>query len=880
MPPDTTKRLERARRSLEKNKLREAVDEYKGVLEETPHNQEALQALADIYTRLNEPGLAAPYYGLQFDRLLEVNDAAKAAAIYTRFLRQAPQPPDRLMRYGALLQRQNRPSEAIEQYSAAATLFQEQKRDIEALACYESIALLDPENPSRHVALGELAERLRHSDLAARSFIRAGQLTQAVGALDQAVEYFEHAHKMAPTDRTGALLLAEARLRKGDAEGAVTLLDPFSPNEKDTAFLALFGEGLLRTGRLDRANECFQAYYRQRPEGFGKLFETAAAYMKEKQEEKAIGIVEQTKDWMRGLRKDLELCAQVDKLATAYPASLRLAEVVAKLYEEMNRETKYFDALVKLFDLYLIAGRMREACDALDRLVDIDPYDYRNQQRISQLEGKVDPGFLQNVLSRAAKAATVSTRTEGFTGAGTNTESAAPVSEEFRAQQALEDLIVQVEIFLQYSLQSKAVERLEKIAQLFPNEEEKNERLRSLYERANWWPAASSKPASASHAGGASAQAPVSKPTPSPSAPPPTIPVPAEPKTSEATPPVAVAAPSAADTHRDLAVIAEINRLMYRQSTPREVLATTAAQVGKHLGAARCMVSVGGSLDGGHLTAEYCAPGLGAASVAHVPAVMALVANSPADSLGGIELQGAKAPVLRELGMESALAVVLTDKETQAVAGTLLVGDASERKWKPNESFFLQAVGDQLVMSVNHTRLRSLVRSLAVADEKTGLLSRGSYIDCLLVEANRSRAQNTALSLVILHLDHGNEILRQHGDAAVDRYMEQVAKTLASTIRQTDIAVKYTAWSLAFILPDTKLDNAQILAEKLKKAGVGVKPSWGGKDLTLSAIVAEASSRPSDETEDRVTEWINRAEYGLEELRQGAGGALVALATP
>ncbi|HTZ76138.1 MAG TPA: diguanylate cyclase [Candidatus Aquilonibacter sp.] len=878
MASDIQKRLERARRSLEKNKLREAVTEYQGVLEEVPSHQEALQALADIYTRLNEPALAAPYYGLQFDRLLEVSDAAKAGAIYTRFLRPFPQPPDRLMRYAALLQRQNRSSEAIEQYSAAANTFQEQKRDIEALACYESIALLDPENPARHVALGELAEKLRHSDLAARSFVRAGQLTQAAGTLDQAIEYFEHAHQLAPTDRTGALLLAEARLRKGDAEGAVTLLDPFSPSEKDTAFLALFGEGLLRTGHLDRACECFQAYYRQKPDNFGKLFETAAAYLKERQEDKAVALVEQTKDWMRSMRKEAELCAQVDRLAESYPASLRLAEMVAHLYEELNRETKYFDALMKLFDLYVIAGRMREACDALDRLVDIDPYDYRNQERIAQLEGKVDPAFLQNVLSRAAKAATVSTRTEGFTGAGSSATTAAPASEEVRAQQALEDLIVQVEIFLQYSLQSKAVERLERIAQLFPAEEEKNERLRALYDRANWWPAGSAKPASAN-----GSQAPAPKPAQPPVAvaPPAPTPMPAAPPEPPAAP---VVAPSAADTHRDLAVIAEINRLMYRQSTPREVLSTTAAQVGKHLGAARCLVSVGGSLDGGHLTAEYCAPGVSPASVAHVPALVHLVTTAPADSLGGVELHGANAPALRELGMESALGVVLTDKETQAVAGTLIIGDPSARKWKPNESFFLQAVGDQLVLSVNHTRLRSLVRSLAVADERTGLLSRGAYLDCLLVEANRSRAQSSRLSLVILHLDHGNEILRQHGDVAVDRYMEQLAKALSSTIRQTDIAVKYTAWSLAFILPDTSLDNGRILAEKLLKAAATVRPTWDGKgdgkDLTVSAIVAEASARPGDETEDRVTEWINRAEYGLEDLRQASGGQLMALATP
>lgn len=877
MPPDTQKRLERARRSLEKNKLREAVAEYQGILEEVPSHQEALQALADIYTRLNEPGMAAPYYGMQFDRLLEVNDAAKATAIYTRFLRQFPQPPDRLMKYAALLQRQNRPSEAIEQYTAAANLFHEQKRDIEALACYESIAVLDPENPQRHVALGELAEKLRHSDLAARSFVRAGQLTQAAGTLDEAIEYFEHAHQLAPTDRTGALLLAEARLRKGDAEGAVALLDPFSPNEKDTAFLALFGEGLLRTGKLDRAAECFQAYYRQKPESFVKLFETASAYMKQKEEDRAVPLIEQTKDWMRSLRKEQELCEQVDRLAVAYPASLKLAETVAHLYEELNREAKYFDALVKLFDLYLIAGRMREACEALDRLVDIDPYDYRNQERIAQLEGKVDPGFLQNVLARAAKAATVSSRTEGFGGAGGNAGAAAPVSEEARAQQALEDLIVQVEIFLQYSLQSKAVERLERIAQLFPGEEEKNERLRALYDRANWWPPNSGGAKAASSNG---AQAAASKAPVAPAAVPPIAVSPApstqEPAVAGGAMPVA----SAVDTHRDLAAIAEINRLMYRQSTPREVLATTAAQVGKHLSVARCLVSVGGSLDGGHLTAEFCAPGLPSASVAHVPALMHLVANAPADGLGGVELHAANAPVLKELGLETALGVALTDKETQAVAGTLIVGDQSKRKWKPNESFFLQAVGDQLVMSVNHTRLRSLVRSLAVADEKTGLLSRGAYVDCLLVEANRSRAQSTHLSLIILHVDHGNEILRQHGDSAVDKYMEQVARALSSTIRQTDIAVKYTAWSLAFILPDTSVDNAKILAEKLKKAAAGVRPSWDGKDLTMSAIVAEASSRPGDETEDRVTEWINRAEYGIEELRQGAGGQLVALASP
>jgi diguanylate cyclase (GGDEF)-like protein len=865
MAIDVNKHFEKARRLLEKNKLREATVEYQAVLDESPANQEAIQALADIYTRLNEPGLAAQFYGSQFDRLVEAGDASKASAIFTRFLRSFPQPPDRLMQYGLLLQKQNRTGEAIEQFGAAAQLYQQQQRDIEAMACYESIALLDPENPGRHVVLGELAERLGHRDLATRSYLRSGQLTQATGALDEAIEYFDRAHRLSPDDRTGALLFAEAKLRKGDAEGCVALLDPIAANEKDTAFLALFGEALLRTHRLDRSRDIFEAYYKQKPEGFSKLFELAGAYILNGEEPKASAVLVHTKETMRSFRRETELVAHMDQMAATFPTSLPVAEVVARLYEELNRETKYFDALVRLFDLYLGAGQLKQACDSLDRLVDIDPYDYRNHERIAKLEGKADPAFLRTILARAAKAATVSTRTDGFTGAGSDqAASAGPITEEARAQQALEDLIVQVEIFLQYSLQSKAIERLQRIAELFPGEEEKNERLRSLYERANWWPkGAPSKP--------------VAKPAAVATSPPP--PASITPPPAEAHPSVGIGTATPADTHRDLAAIAEINRVMYRQSTPREVLTTTATEIGKHLGVTRCIVMVGGTGDS-QLTAEYGTPGIQIAGAPRISALAQLIAKLTPDALGGIELNVSDTPSLRDLGLQTALGVVLMDKETQMPSGALIVGAASGRKWKPNESFFLQAVGDQLVLSVNHTRLRSLVRSLAVADERTGLLSRSAYVDCLLMESSRARSQGTAISLIVLHVDRGGDLLRQHGDAPVDQFIEQLARAVSSAVRQTDVAVKYTAWSLVFILPDTAFDNAKALAEKLRQVASTVEPSWGKQDMTISAVVAQATARPGDENEDRVTEWMNRAEAGLDEARQRGGNTLVELATP
>src|SRR5258708_20778464 len=61
----------------------------------------------------------------------------------------------------------------------------------------------------------------------------------------------------------------------------------------------------------------------------------------------------------------------------------------------------------------------------------------------------------------------------------------------------LEDFILQAEIYLQYGMRSKAVERLERVRKLFPAEEGRNEKLRQLLLAAGLTP----KPAAPSAAG-------------------------------------------------------------------------------------------------------------------------------------------------------------------------------------------------------------------------------------------------------------------------------------------------------------------------------------------------------------------------------------------
>jgi tetratricopeptide (TPR) repeat protein len=848
MVVDINKQRDRAQRFLEKNRYEDAIQVYQSILSEVPGHLDSLQALGDLYTRLGQADRAATHYGLLFDRLFDGREENKALAIYSRTLRGIQQPPERMARYALLLQKQNRAEEAIEQFTLASELFLARGKEEAALDCLERVAQLDPENATRQSAVGVLAERLSKTALASRAYLRAGQLSEGAGDAEAALGLLARAHELAPEERSPALLYAQALVRRGDAAAAAQLLEPFSGQEMDPGFLTTQGEALMRSGALDRAATIFEGLLAENPAIAGRLFELAAAYMTVQQEAQAVALLRRVQRRMVAARQESEFGSQLDALVDWFPNSIPLVEFWASAYAEMNRETKYFDALGRLFDLYLAAGKLAGACEVLDRLVEIDPYDSRNQQRIDSLQGRGDASHLARIRSRLSQVATHSAPISAPAPRSTPVRADSDVAA--GGPQALEDLIVQAEIFLQYSLQAKAIERLQKIAAMFPEETGSNERLRRLFQLANWWPEG------------------VAPPTP-PAA-----------QAAAASEPGRETAADSADTIRDLAKISEISQSLLRLTSPRAILSAAINEMGNYLRATRCLAVVGAPGRAPQMASEFCASGNEPAPAALLVRLLGQLEHAVPDALGGLTLDAGSAPVLRELGLETVLAVALADRETRTQAGMAIAGYAAPHVWRPSETYFLQAVGDQMLLGVNHTRLRTLARTLGAADEKTGLLARSSYQDCLLGETLRAKSQGTTLSLALLQIDRGAELLRQHGEAQLERHMEQLARQLEPMARHSDLAVKYTSWTIAFILPDTAQAGAQALADKLRKAGAQVRPPWDGAGLTLSASVAEAVVRPDYDNEDIVTELINRAQTGLDEAEQRGGDASISLKIP
>ncbi len=858
MATDVSKHLERAKRFLEKNRVEDAIQAYLAVLDEAPQHQEATQALGDLYARQDKPERAAVYYGVLFDLLVEPKDETKAVAIYNRFLRAGygHQPPERIARYAFLLQRQNHADEAIQHYTHAAERFAAAGREEDALFCWERIAQLDPENLARQLRLAEAAERMGKNALAARAFLRTGQLASASGAAADALHLLGRAHKLAPQERSVALLYAQANLQAGNAVRAASLLEAFASTESDAAFLGTYGDALMRSGRLELARDVLDKLSREKSEGTTELFELADRYVAAGQDQKATELLLTLKRRMFAGKRQNDFVALMDGIGSKYPHSQTILEFWASIHSELNRESQYFEVLIKLFDVYLTSGNIARAAESLERLVDIDAYDYRNQERLELLRGRVDDAYLKRVGSRLTKGGTSAPARATHTAPAQNVPGPPPTSEEGRHVQALEDLVVQTEIFLQYSLQNKALERLQKIAAMYPGEEERNARLSNLYQMANWWPQGAPKPKK-------------------------------EPAAAPATPLVEAQAAItgrtgiySAETLRDLSKISEINQKIFRQQTPRAMLNTAVTEVGTYLQATRALAVFGAAGRPPEMAAEFCASGVKPAPGAQVVLLLAHLEKAESDELGALIVQAAEGSILRDLRLNTALGVIISDKETQMPAGMLIVAHAEEHKWRPNEAYFLQAIGDQMMMSVSHTRLRSLVRRMGVSDERTGLLSRSSYQSCLLAEADRARTQGTPLSLAILQIDRGGELLRQQGESPLEKFLEQLARSLQPIVRQNDVPVKYTSWSLAFILPDTALAGAQNLADKLRRAASGLRPPWDSTQITLSAGIVEAVAKNEYDNEDIVTDLINRAEFSIEEARKRGGDTVVVLETP
>src|ERR1700687_1719443 len=168
----------------------------------------------------------------------------------------------------------------------------------------------------------------------------------------------------------------------------------------------------------------------------------------------------------RGERR--QFIAIMEDLTASHRSSPQILEFLSELYNAANRESDYCQTLLKLFDVYCSSGEYAKSAECLDRAADVDPYEPGHMKRLEMLKGKVEDARFRSIAAR-------------FSTVSTAVEEPAHEEEPTLGASTLQDLMLQAEILVQYGMRNKAVERLQRIQELFPREEERNEDLQRLY---------------------------------------------------------------------------------------------------------------------------------------------------------------------------------------------------------------------------------------------------------------------------------------------------------------------------------------------------------------------------------------------------------------
>ena len=135
---------------------------------------------------------------------------------------------------------------------------------------------------------------------------------------------------------------------------------------------------------------------------------------------------------------------------------------------------------------------------------------------------------------------------------------------------------------------------------------------------------------------------------------------------------------------------------------------------------------------------------------------------------------------------------------------------------------------------------RELAR-LAWTDSLTGVLSRGRFLSLAQVEMNRAARSGSPMSMVALDLDFFKSINDTFGHAAGDAVLVDLVRRWAEVLRGHDILGRMGGEEFAVLLPDTDLEGAFAVAERLREetAGYGVAFAEYSIRVTLSAGICE-----------------------------------------
>ncbi len=185
--------------------------------------------------------------------------------------------------------------------------------------------------------------------------------------------------------------------------------------------------------------------------------------------------------------------------------------------------------------------------------------------------------------------------------------------------------------------------------------------------------------------------------------------------------------------------------------------------------------------------------------------------------------------------------------------GDRIIGMLSTQSYKPNaytteDLYLMEMLAANTAIAIENTRLLKEVQWLAITDPLTGLFNRRGFFELGQREVERFRRFSRPFSAIMMDLDHFKQVNDTYGHAAGDQVLIGLTNRLRSKIRDVDVIGRYGGEEIVIVLPETDLQGASLLAERLRShvESAPIDTERGPIQITISLGVAEFKANTPD----------------------------------
>jgi diguanylate cyclase (GGDEF)-like protein len=155
---------------------------------------------------------------------------------------------------------------------------------------------------------------------------------------------------------------------------------------------------------------------------------------------------------------------------------------------------------------------------------------------------------------------------------------------------------------------------------------------------------------------------------------------------------------------------------------------------------------------------------------------------------------------------------------------------------------------------------------VAMVDSLTELPNRRGLDDAFARQLMRSLREQHAVSLLMVDVDHFKKLNDTHGHLIGDDVLKRLARILRHHVRPHDLVARYGGEEFALLLPNTDIDTAVMIGERLRTAIGNPETEDVSRHLPSATVSIGVSAARSSIS---LSELISQADAALYRAKQG-----------